>query len=145
MCKFGGIFDDDDALLLGDRVRQNAENSGLSGRGSAADEHGLSVANLLGQKLCERLRQRAASNKVIDRVMAAGKLPNHERGRRPHDRRNDRRQAAPVRELRVQDGIVFVQMFAELVGNDFEAGAEPAGVEGYGLFPVHDSVALVPP
>ena len=103
------------------------------------------AANLCGQKISERLRQRAASDEVIDRVMAAGKLPNDECGRRPHDRRNDRRQAAPVRELRVEDGVVFVQLFAELVGDDFEAGAEPAGVEGNGLFPAHDPVPLVPP
>ena len=77
--------------------------------------------------------------------MAAGKLPNGERGRRPHDRRNDRRQAAPVRELRVQDGVVFVQMFAELVGDDFEAGAEPAGVEGNRRFPTNDPIPFVPP
>ncbi len=77
--------------------------------------------------------------------MAAGKLPNHKCGRRPHDRRNDRCEAAPVRELRVQYGVVFVQMFAELVGNDFEAGAEPAGVEANSLFPAHDPVPFVPP
>ena len=77
--------------------------------------------------------------------MVAGKLPNDECGRRPHDRRNDRCQAAPVRELRVQYGVVFVQMFAELVGDDFEAGAEPAGVEANSLFPAHDPVPFVPP
>ena len=30
MCKLGRIFDDDDALVLGDGVRQNAENGRLS-------------------------------------------------------------------------------------------------------------------
>src|SRR5580692_9033075 len=125
--QFGGVFDNDDALFLWDRVRQNAEDSRLSGRGSAADKHGLSVANLFGKKIRERLRQRAASDKVIDRVMAAGKLPNDECGRRPHDRRNDCRETASIWELGVQDGVVFVQVFAELVGDNFEAGAELAG------------------
>ena len=66
--------------------------------------------------------------------MAAGELPNGECGSGPHDRRNDRCQAAPVRELRVEHGVVFVELFAELVGDDFEAGAQPAGVEGNGRF-----------
>jgi hypothetical protein len=45
----------------------------------------------------------------------------------------------------VQDGIVFVEPFAKLVGDHFEAGAEFAGVEGHGCFTVNDPVALVPP
>ena len=47
--QFGGVFDNDDALFLWDRVRQNAEDSGLAGRGSAANEHRLSSRDLYGQ------------------------------------------------------------------------------------------------
>ena len=65
--------------------------------------------------------------------MAARELPNGECRSRPHDRRNDRRQAASVRELRVQYWVVFIELLAELIGNHFEAGAEPAGVEGNSL------------
>lgn len=80
--------------------------------------------------------------------MAARELPNGQGGRRPHDRRNDRCQAAPVRELRVQDGVVFVQLLPELIGYHFEAGAQLAGVERNALFAAHDAVTLrllVPP
>ena len=112
---------------------------------SAADEQCLSAANLCRQEIGKRSRERAASDQVIDRVMAAGELPNRQSGSRPHDRRNDRRQAAPVRELRVQHGIVFVQLFPELIGNHFEAGAQPAGVEGNAIFAAHDAVTLIPP
>ena len=99
----------------------------------------------VGKELRKRPRERAASDQVIDGVMAAGELANGERRSRAHDRRNDRRQAASVRELRVKDGIVFVQLFAELIGNHFEAGAQPAGVEGNRRLPADDPVALVPP
>ena len=77
--------------------------------------------------------------------MAAGELPDCQCGSRAHNRRNHRRQAASVWELRVQEGIVFVEPFAELIGDHFEAGAELAGVEGNGLFLAHDPVAFVPP
>ena len=98
-----------------------------------------------GQELCKRQRKRAASNQVIDREMAAGKLANGECGRRPHDWRNHCREAAAIGELRVKQGVVFVQMFAKLIGNHFEAGAEPAGVEVDSLFLIQNPIAFVPP
>ena len=79
--------------------------------------------------------ERAASDQVVDRVMAAGELANGERRRGAHDRRNDRRQAASVRELRVEQWVVLVELFAELIGDHFEAGAQSAGVEGDGRLP----------
>jgi hypothetical protein len=50
--------------------------------------------------------------------------------------------------LRVQDGVVFVQLLPELIGYHFEAGAQLAGVERNALFAAHDAVTLrllVPP
>ena len=143
--KLRRILDDHDALVIGDCGCKGAEHRGLSGRSSAADEQRLPAANLRGKELRKRPRQRAASDKVIDGVMAAGELANGERRSRAHDRRNDRRQAASVRELRVEQRVVFVELFAELVGDHFEAGAQPAGVEGNGRLPANDPVALVPP
>ena len=128
--KLGSILNDDDAFLFRDCIRQNSQKRGLSCASSSADKQGFPTANLLFQKIRKRPRERAASDQVIDGVMAAGELPYRERGRRAHNRRNDRRQATSVRELRVQDGVVFIQPFTKLVGNDFEAGAKPAGVEG---------------
>src|SRR5580658_4248088 len=77
--------------------------------------------------------------------MAAGKLPDGEGRGWAHNRRNDRRQAASVRELRMEDRVIFVEPFAELIGNDFEAGAQPTGVEGDGRFAAEYPVAFVPP
>ena len=62
--------------------------------------------------------------------MAAGELPDDQCRSGPNNRRNDRRQAAPIRELRMEERVVFVELLAELVGDDFEAGAQFAGVEG---------------
>ena len=45
----------------------------------------------------------------------------------------------------MQSGVVFVELFAELVGDDFEAGAQLAGVEGNVRFLAHYSIALVTP
>jgi hypothetical protein len=45
----------------------------------------------------------------------------------------------------VEYRVVFVESFAELVGDDFEAGSEFAGGEGNRLFAVNDAVAFVPP
>ena len=68
--------------------------------------------------------QCAASDQVIDCEMAAGELADCQRRSGSHNRRNHRRQAASVRELRMQQRVVFVELFAELIGNDFEAGAQ---------------------
>ena len=57
----------------------------------------------------------------------------------------DRRKAASVRELRVQERVVFVQPFAELIGDDFEAGAKPAGIEGNRRFAADHPITFVPP
>ncbi len=131
--------------LLRNEVGQYPQKRGLAGPRSATDEQRLSAANLLRQEVRKWPRQRAASDQVIDRVMAAGELPYGECRGRAHDRRNHRRQAASVRELRVQQGVVLVELLAELIGDHFEAGAELAGVEGNGRFLAHDPVALVPP
>jgi hypothetical protein len=42
-------------------------------------------------------------------------------------------------------GVIFVKFLAKLIGNDFQASAEFACVEGNGLLLVDDSVAFVPP
>ena len=54
------------------------------------------------KKSARGLRQRAASNQIIDRVMAAGEFPDRHRRGRAHNRRNHRRKTASIRELRVQ-------------------------------------------
>ena len=72
--KFGGILDDDDALVVGNEVGQYPQKRRLSGPRSATDKQRLSAANLLAQEVCKRPRQRAASDQVIDGVMAAGEL-----------------------------------------------------------------------
>ena len=77
--------------------------------------------------------------------MAAGELPDCQGRCRAHDRRNHRRKTASVRELRIQEWVIFVEFLAELIGDDFEAGAKLAGVEGNGLFLADNSVAFVPP
>ena len=41
-----------------------------------------------------------------------------------NDRGNHRCQAAPIGELRIEQRVVFVELLAEPVGNDFEAGAQ---------------------
>lgn len=45
----------------------------------------------------------------------------------------------------MEQRIVLVELFAELVGDDFEAGTQPAGVEGDGRFAEYDPVTLIPP
>ena len=77
--------------------------------------------------------------------MAAGELSNNECRSEPDDRRNDGRKSAPIRELRMEYRVVFVELLAELIGNDFEAGSEFAGSEGDRLFAANDAVAFVPP
>ena len=45
----------------------------------------------------------------------------------------------------MESRVVLVEPFAELVGDDFEAGAELAGVEGNGWFLAQTSFALARP
>ena len=143
--KFGGILDDNNAILVGNKVGQYPQKRGFAGTRSAADKQRLSAANLLCQEVCKRPRQRAASDQVIDGVMAAGEFPDGQRRRAAHDRRDDRRQPAPIRKLCVQEWVVLIELLAELIGDDFEAGSKLAGVERNVLLLVHDPVALVPP
>jgi hypothetical protein len=77
--------------------------------------------------------------------VAAGELSDNECWSQPDNRRNDGRKAASIRELRMEYGVVFVELLAELVGNDFEAGSEFAGSEGDSRFAANDAVAFVPP
>ena len=47
--QFGRIFDDDDALLLRNRLSENVEKRSLPGTSSTADKQSLAVRNLLAQ------------------------------------------------------------------------------------------------
>src|SRR5260370_36278253 len=85
--KLRRVFDHDDALIRRNSVSEYAQKRRLSGGGSAAYQQCLSCGDLDSQKLGKLPRQRAASDEIIDRVMAARKLPNGQRRRRPHDRR----------------------------------------------------------
>ena len=131
--KFGGILDDDDAILFRNKVGQYPQECGLAGPGSTTDKQCLTAANLFRQEVRKRPRQRAASDQIINCVMAAGEFPDCECWSTAHNRRNHCRQAASVRELCVQKWIVLVELLAELIGDHFEAGSELAGVEGNGL------------
>ena len=46
--KLGGVLDDDDAILFGNKVGKYPQERGFSGPGSATDKQRLSAANLLG-------------------------------------------------------------------------------------------------
>ena len=74
--QFGGVLDDDDAILFRNEVSQYPQQRGLAGSGSPTDKQRPSVPNLLRQKIRNRARQRVASDKVIDGVMPAGELPD---------------------------------------------------------------------
>src|SRR5712692_10338978 len=106
--KLGGIFDDHDAIVIRNEVSQYPQKRGLAGPRPTTDEQGLSAADLLPQEVRKWPRQCATSDQVIDRVMPAGELSDGQSRCRAYDRRNHRRQAASVWELRVQQGIVLV-------------------------------------
>src|ERR1700677_2983426 len=106
--KFGGIFDDHDAIVIRNEVSQYPQKRGLAGPRATTDEQGLSASDLLPQEVRKLPRQCAASDQVIDRVMPAGELSDCQSGGRAHNRRKHRRQAASVWKLRVQQGIVLV-------------------------------------
>src|ERR1035437_8884077 len=131
--------------MLRDSLTEYIEQRRLSGSSTAADEKGLAAANLFGKELRERPRKRAARDEVFDSEFAARKLADNQRRRGPRHRRDDGRKAAAVRELRVEDWIILVQLFPEPVSDNFEAGAQLAGVEGNAFIPVHDAIPLVPP
>ena len=61
--------------MFGNRVGKYPQKSGLAGTGSAADKQRFTTANLVGQEVCDRLRQCAPSNQIINCVMAARKFP----------------------------------------------------------------------
>jgi hypothetical protein len=125
--------------MIRNEISEYPQKRRLTRTRSTADQQRLSAANLLGQEVHKRARQRTARNEVIDCVMATGELSNDECWRKANNRRNHRRQAAPIRELRMEYRVVFVESFAELVGDDFEAGSEFAGVEGNSLFAVKET------
>src|ERR1035437_3179303 len=76
--QFRSIFDDDEAFLFWNEVSQNSQKRRLAGAGSAADKQRFPTANLLGQEVRKRARQRTASNQVIHCVVATGEFSNDE-------------------------------------------------------------------
>jgi hypothetical protein len=45
----------------------------------------------------------------------------------------------------MQERVIFIKPFPEMIGDDFKSGAELAGVKLNHRFPTNDPVALVPP
>src|SRR5271166_1485815 len=109
------------------------------------------ISSVLPLRICSAKRSAIACVSVprairsSTRVIAAGEFPYCNCRGGTHERRNPRRNPASVRKLRMESRVVFVEPFAELVGDDFEAGAELAGVEGNGRFLAQSSFALARP
>src|SRR5208282_3460687 len=122
--------------MIRNEISQYPQKRRFTRTRSTADKQRFASADLFGQQVRKRMCQRAASNQVIDCVMATGELSNDECWRKANNRWNHCRQAAPIRELRMEYRVVFVEALAELVSNDFEACSEFAGVEGNSLFAV---------
>jgi hypothetical protein len=112
-------------------------------RSPAADA--LAALNLGREEFCERLRQRTASNQVVYGELPACELADDHGGRRANHRGNDSGKPTPIGELRIEQRVVFVQLFAEPVGNHFKTGSQSRRIELDAGVPAKNPVALIPP
>lgn len=140
--KLGGIFDGHDPLVVGDGLRQYVKQGRLSRPGAAANEDGLTGPNLPSQELRKRTRERAARDQVISGEMATCELADGEARKGLHGRWNVGANAAAVGQPRLKDRIIFIEPFAEIVGDGFEAGTKASRLKGNARLREHLAVAF---
>ncbi len=143
--KLSRILDDYNPFLVRNCLRQDIEQSSLSGSRSATNKDGFAGLNLVSQEFGKRPAQGAASDEVVDREPLAGELPDRESGRRPDNRRNDCRYAAPIRKLGIEQWIVFIEPLAKVIGDHLQSGPKSVGIELNAGVRTDNPVTLVPP
>jgi hypothetical protein len=77
--------------------------------------------------------------------MAARELADDHCWSGPNNWGDYRCQAAPIRKLGIEQRVVFVELFAEPVGNYFETRAQPSRVELNARVVTENAIAFVPP
>ena len=86
--KLGGVFDGDQALLLGDEAGQRVEHGGLAGAGAAGDDGGNARLHRRRQHLGHRRAQRADLDQLAEVERLLGEFADrHQRAvdaDRPH-------------------------------------------------------------
>jgi hypothetical protein len=88
--ELGGVFDRDQALLVGDETRQHAEECGLAAPGAAAD-HDVGATPDAGREEPERPGADAAGAQEIPRFdRDLGEPADRQDGTAERERRNDR-------------------------------------------------------
>jgi transketolase len=93
----------------------------------------------------QRPAQGTARDEVVDSKLLAGKLPDRDCGGRPYDGRNDCRYPAAIRQLGIQQWIVFIEPLAKVIGDHLESGPKSVGIELNAGVRTDNPVTLVPP
>ncbi len=111
--QLGGVFDRDDALVVGNEVRQHVEERRLAGAGAAGDDDVLALLDADLEKRRHRCRQRAVADQVVGVELASCELADGQRRALERERRDDRVDARAVFQPRVDHRRRLVDAAAE--------------------------------
>ena len=125
--ELGRVLDRDDALVAGDEGGQGVEGRRLTGTGSARDEDVELPLDAGGQEVRRLRRDGAEVDQVVHRVRVARELPDGEDRPPQRERRDDRVDAAAVRQAGVHHRRGLVDPAADL-GDDLVDDAEEVRV-----------------
>ena len=116
-CKFGGVFDGDDALGIRDVAGEHVEERGFAGAGAAGDDEIEAALDHGGEQFEHGLGQGLVFDHVAGGDGIAAEAADGEAGSVEGERRNDGVDAGTVLEAGVDHGRRFVDAAAD-AGDD---------------------------
>ena len=111
--QLGGVLDRDDALEVRDEAGEHVQQRRLAGAGAARHDDVETAGDRRAQEIEHRLGHRLALDHVFGADPAGAKTPDRERRAVDRERRNDRVDARPVPQPRVDHRARLVDAAAD--------------------------------
>ena len=118
--QLGGIFDGDDALVLGDEPRECVQGGGLTGTGSARDQNGCLRLHAGGQKLQHAGHDGLVFDHLVRGDDVAAEAADAERRAVERERRDDGIDARSIGQAGVHNWLRFIDAPAHLRHDFFD-------------------------
>src|SRR5260370_402351 len=139
------VLDYDDALRRWNEFGQSIKESRFSATSPTANQQRLPCLDLRTEKFAQILRQCTGVDKVVNREPHCREFADGDGRIRPDDGRENCGKTAPVRQLGVEERMLFVEFPPEAICNDFKAGCKLPRIEFYVGCTGHLAPALEPP
>src|SRR5258708_7920517 len=115
--KFCRVFNDQNAIFVGDRIGEDVYQGGLASAGASRYQDIVATMDGLLEFRCQFWRDELLGDQVLHLELPGGEFANCEQGTGVHHWWNDGGQPAAISQPQVHDRAVRIELFPEAVGD----------------------------